>query len=192
MSAPDDDALSTLWRDTPAVDVAEVRARLDKTNALHKRMNQTSFALGWIAAAAILAAEVMGRIDTAFAAPILVSAGLIASWLHYRWSKKRLQRAFSAEPSAMLAFAIGRSRAGLTLARSLYLGLPAGVAAGYLGGALAGGGLALPDGPATWLLFAALLAGVALAVTGGVVMAHRRSEDIAALKARRAEFAGGA
>ncbi|MEQ8404222.1 MAG: hypothetical protein RKE49_03930 [Oceanicaulis sp.] len=189
MSA-DDDALKALWRDTPTIDAGEVRARLDATNRLHRRLNQASFALGWLAAAAILAAEVAGRIDTAFAAPILVAAGLIASWLHYRWSKKRLQRAFSVEPRAMLAFAIGRSRAGLTLARSLYLGLPAGVAAGYLGGAAAGGGLALPDGPSGWLLFAGVLAGVALAVTGGVVMARRRAEDIAALKARRPEFEG--
>lgn len=185
---PEDDGLQALWRGTPPVDAAAVRARLDRTNQTQKRINQASFALGWIAAAGLAAAERAGAVDTGYLAPILVALGMTAAWLHHRRAKRRLQAEFSAEPRAVLAFAIGRSRAGLKLARVLYAGLPAGVVSGYALGALAGGGLAWPDRPAEIALIGGFILMCAGVSAGGVLLARRRKADIEELSRRTRNF----
>ncbi|MEQ8406178.1 MAG: hypothetical protein RKE49_13870 [Oceanicaulis sp.] len=184
----EDDGLQALWRDTPPVDAAAVRARLERTNLTHKRLNQVSFALGWIAAAGLAVAELAGAVDTGYLAPILVALGMAAAWFHYRRAKRHLQAAFSAEPKAMLAFAIGRSRAGLKLARMLYVGVPAGVVSGYALGAVAGGGLAWPDRPAEIAFIGGLVLICAGVSAGGVLLARWRKADIEELSRRTRNF----
>lgn len=126
------DSLQTLWQDTPPFDVDAMVARLNKNNRDIRSLNAWS-SIGSLAVFIVLVAlEWTGNLHTGGMMTILGTLCFIAAGTHYVLAKRKLQRAFSREPSALVEFMIQRTKAAINLGRGLYILPIPSLCTGYL------------------------------------------------------------
>ena len=115
------DALKSLWQDSPPFDVDAMVARLNRNNSDIRRLNLWSAGFSLAVFAVLVALEWSGKLHTGGMMTLLGTLCLIAASAHYVSAKRKLQKAFSREPKALLAFMIQRARAAINLGRGLYI-----------------------------------------------------------------------
>ncbi|MEL6725351.1 MAG: hypothetical protein AAFP81_05505 [Pseudomonadota bacterium] len=126
------DSLKTLWQDTPPFDVDAMVARLNKNNRDMRSLNTWSSIASLAVFIVLVGLEWSGSLHTGGMMTILGTLCFIAAGTHYVLAKRKLQRAFSREPSALITFMIQRTKAAINLGRGLYLLPIPSLCAGYL------------------------------------------------------------
>lgn len=126
------DALKTLWQDSPPFDVEAMVARLHRHNRDVRFINLGSAAISLFIFAILVGLEWSGNLHTGGMMTFLGVLCIIGAGFQYVWEKRRLQRAFSREPGALLAFMIKRTKAAINLGRMLYICPVPSMSFGYL------------------------------------------------------------
>ena len=126
------DSLQTLWQDTPPFDVDAMVDRLNKNNRDIRSLNFWS-TIGSLAVFVVLIGlEWSGSLHTDGMMTFLGTLCFAAAGIHYVLAKRKLQRAFSREPDALIAFMIKRTKAAINLGRGLYIMPIPSLCLGYL------------------------------------------------------------
>ncbi|MHA7899654.1 MAG: hypothetical protein ACX94B_07285 [Henriciella sp.] len=126
------DALKTLWQDSPPFDVDAMVDRLNRNNRDIRSLNTWSTVISLAVFAVLIGLEWSGNLHTDGMMTLLGTLCLVLGGGHYLWAKRRLQKAFSREPEALIKFMIQRTRAAVNLGRMLYLLPVPSLGFGYL------------------------------------------------------------
>ena len=95
--------------------------RLNRNNRDIRSLNSWSTIFSLAIFAVLVGLEWSGNLHTDGMMTFLGAICLVAAFAHYRHAKLKLQRAFSREPKALIAFMIKRTRAAINLGRMLYI-----------------------------------------------------------------------
>ena len=184
------DSLKTLWQDSPAFDVDTMVAQLNRNNRDMRSVNTWSTIISLIVFAILVALEWSRNLHTGGMMTLLGSLSLILGAAHYVSAKRKLERAFSKEPEALIRFMIQRARAAVNLGRFLYICPIPSVAFGYGLGAVTPDpeyDAPMPD----WIdpIVYAIVIGIVIIPTAiGIWFARKKMKELKALEAIAAEM----
>ena len=188
------DSLKSLWQDSPAIAVDAMVAQLNRNNRDIRSINTYSTIISLVVFAILVALEWTGNLHTGGMMTLLGSLCLIFGGVHYVTAKRKLQRAFSREPDALIKFMIKRTRAASNLGRMLYICPIPSVCFGYLLGAV------LPDPEydspmPDWvdpIIFAIVIGFIAIPTWIGIWFTRKKMKELKALEAIAAEMRASA